>query len=284
MVWLRKRASHGALGLAAFLMLGMAAAAQEAPAAGNGKETENEALAKHRLEELTRAAARYQIVHESAGDLVLRPGPALRWSNPLRKTEDGAVFLWLAGGRPEVIASFYRYGPKGELQEDHEFQSLATGALTMRLDGRTVWAPRAPGLTLMPVPDAPIPAATAPERLRQMRALAREFHAFFDGETDKTELRLLTQPLYRYESKGREVLDGALFAFVQTTDPEVLLAIEERPGPGGAPAWHYGFARMSMVFLKAKHKDRDVWRADWAHDLDSPAQPYVTLPAVLPSH
>jgi hypothetical protein len=162
--------------------------------------------------------------------------------------------------------------------EDHEFQSLATVGLTASRDGATIWTPRDAGMTLAPIPGAPKPAGSPAERLRQMRALAQEFHAFFDNDNDKSELRLLTQPLYRYEARRPDLVDGALFAFVVTTDPEVLLAIEARP-VDGKPAWHYGFARMSMVNLRAQHKDREVWRAAWAVGLQDPTGPYFTTRA-----
>jgi hypothetical protein len=164
------------------------------------------------------------------------------------------------------------------MTEDHEFQSLATIGLTATRNGQTVWAPRIVGVSLIPIPGAARPAATSTERLRHMQALAREFHAFFDTADDKSELRLLPKPLYRYESKDPSLRDGALFAFVVTTDHEVLLAIETRP-IGGDLAWHYGFARMSMVNLRAQHKGRTVWNADWVYDLEAPNKPYVTLRA-----
>ena len=100
-------------------------------------------------------------------------------------------------------------------------------------------------------PELPQPAATAAERLRQIRDLAREFRASVDLENGGTELRRLSQPLFRYQSKS----DGAVFAFVLATDPEALLLIDERSGEGG-PAWHYAFARMSNHSLAAKRRDR----------------------------
>jgi hypothetical protein len=164
--------------------------------------------------------------------------------------------------------------------EDDEFESLATTGLRATRDGQAVWVPRTAGVELASVPGAPKPAATAAERLRQMRALAHEFHAFFDLPKEKSELRLLAKPLYRYETNRPDLPDGALFAFVQATDPEVLLVIEARSAGGGsAPVWHYGFARMSMVNLRAQHKDRNVWSVNWASNYEDPNQPYVTLRA-----
>jgi hypothetical protein len=232
------------------------------------------------FERLKQAAAGYRIVVNSdAGrprDLVVIPEPVLRWTNPLRRTFAGATFVWVRDGRPEVVGSFFRYTEDGKAVEDDEFQSLATTSVTAIRSDQQVWAPRAAGIVLAPVPGAPKPAATLLERLRQMHALASEFHAYIDTDKDQTELRLLPKPLYRYRTNRPDLLDGALFAFVLTTDPEVLLVIEARP-VNGAVAWHYGFARMSMINLRGRHKDRDVWRVSWAYALQDPSEPYVTL-------
>jgi hypothetical protein len=232
--------------------------------------------------ELKQAAARYRIVTNSDSPkiLVLGPEPVLHWTNPLRGTVAGAVFVWVVDGRPEAIASLFQYTSEGKTVEDDEFQSLATTGLRATRDGQPVWVPQAAGVELTPIPGGPKPAATAAERLRQMRALAQEFHAFFDLREEKSELRLLPKPLYRYETNRPDLPDGALFTFVQATDPEVLLLIEARTAGGGnAPVWQYGFARMSMVNLRAQHKDRNVWRVNWATNYEDPNQPYVTLRA-----
>jgi hypothetical protein len=273
------------MALAVGLTRGIAGPASTAENPGGGKaakpaapDTKGEAATPPGLEHYRRAAARYAIELDSQppARLALREEPVLHWANPLRKTGNGAVFLWLDGGRPAVIASFYTYRVDGTSVEDHEFESLAITPLTATNDGRVAWAPKAGGISWQPIPGAPAPAATPATRVRQMQTLAREFRAFFDGVEDKTELRLLSRPLYRYQTEGPEADTGALFAFVQTTDPEVLLLIESRPN-AGTPAWHYGFARMSMVNLRAKHKDKDVWVADWDADRRNPSKPYVDL-------
>jgi hypothetical protein len=232
------------------------------------------------LEELKRTAARYRIATatDPPRELSAAPEPVLSWTNPLRRTVAGASFLWVVDGRPEAIASLYRFNEGGRIVEDHEFQSLATVGLSAIRDGVTIWTPQSAGMTLTPIAGAPRPAASPAERMRQMRALTQEFHAFFDNPNDQSELRLLTQPLHRYRANRPDLVDGALFAFVVTTDPEVLLAIEARP-IDGKPAWHYGFARMSMVNLRAQHKDRDVWKAEWVFDRQDPNKPYFTTRA-----
>jgi hypothetical protein len=255
--------------------------AQETPAtpAARGETPAKAERSATHLEHLRRLAASYRITLDSEPPrpLTLKPEPVLRWSNPLRKTDDGALFVWLADGRPEAVGSFYRYRREDVTQEDHEFQSLATTGLAAVRGGREVWSPREPGVSFSPIPGAPAPAGSAAERLRQMRTLARGFKARFDLPADQSELRLLSQPIYRYEAHRPDLADGALFAFVQTTDPEVLLLIEAR-GRGRDVAWCFAFARMSMVNLRAVHDDRVVWSADWADQPEDPTKPYVTLP------
>jgi hypothetical protein len=239
--------------------------------------------AARNLDRLKQAAARYRISlgTDATRELRVAPEPVLSWTNPLRGTVWGATFVWVADGRPEVVGSLFRYTDGGKTVEDDEFQSLATTGLKASRSGRTVWAPRVAGIELAPIRGAPKPAASLSERLRQMQALASEFHAFLDTENNRTELRLLPKPLYRYQTNRPELPDGALFAFVLTTDPEVLLVIEARPVDGAA-VWQYGFARMSMVNLRARHKDRDVWRVDWAIAIQDSSEPYVTLRVDLP--
>lgn len=267
--------------LALLVVLATAASGEDVPGqAGRGDASGTTATGARRFNELKEAAQTYRITlgTDPPKRLALCAEPLLRWTNPLRKTNEGAVFLWVADGRPEAVASFYRFKYERSIQEEHEFQSLALTGLTATRDGRDVWFARQAGVNLVPIPDAPVPAGTPAERLRQLRALASQFRAFFDSPTDQAELRLLARPLYRYETHRADLVDGALFAFVQATDPEVLLLIEDRPH-NGALAWQYGLARMSMVNLRAELKRQVVWRAEWDNDRFAPDKPYMTLRA-----
>jgi hypothetical protein len=80
-----------------------------------------------------------------------------------------------------------------------------------------------------------------------MKALAREFAASMkDEQGESYQLRLLTQPLVRYEPEGKQVLDGALFSFSLGTDPEVILLLEARAVKEGFQ-WHYACARFHYI-------------------------------------
>jgi len=268
-----------AAGVAVTLAAGLAARRQEGDAKAGPDDQ------KGLVERWAREVAEYTVVAHSEPEvaLTLKSEPALRWTNPERDTDGGLVFLWLGRGRPEAISCFYRVRYVGRLVEAHEFVSLAPVGLTAALRGRTVWSPPEPGLEPRPVPGASRPWATPVERLRQLRALAREFHVSVEVDTEPTELRLLPQPVARFAGADANAttdaggasrsLDGALFGFVLATDPEAWVVIDERPGSGG-PAWHYAFARMSSRSLTGRHRERRVWDAPRDRDDNNPRKPY----------
>ncbi|MBI1246237.1 hypothetical protein GC197_00145 [bacterium] len=203
----------------------------------------------------------------------LVPQPLLNWSNPERRTPAGAVYIWTLHGRPEVAMSLYPNYSK----VDHEFQSLSRYPFNAKIEGREVWNPKGPGIEMKTLETDTKPAESKVARLRQMRALAREFTASLDPRGKTKELRMLPSPIYRYSSDEKPVVvDGTIFAFVQGTDPEVLLLIEAVKGDDGASSWHYGLGRMSMVAMEVRHNDRAVWKANWAQQ--SHTTPYKVVP------
>jgi hypothetical protein len=95
-----------------------------------------------------------------------------------------------------------------------------------------------------------------------MRSLARKFSAkiFRDPPIDA---RLLPQPIHRYSDEVARIQDGALFAWVETTDPEALLLIEARPEKTEGPvSWHYRFARMTSAGIEARLGETVVFRVE----------------------
>jgi hypothetical protein len=88
-------------------------------------------------------------------------------------------------------------------------------------------------------------------------------------------LRLLTTPIYRYGDPKSEVIDGALLAFAQGTDPELLLLLEARAA-AERRQWHYAIARLTMWELEARFEGRAVWSAREDRNAD-PKQPCLTI-------
>jgi hypothetical protein len=214
----------------------------------------------------------------------LRPLSVLRWRNASRGQEGEAMMvLWLHEGRPEAMASIYPW--MSELQ--HEFVSLSRGeALVAKENGAVVWSPATFGVAFRDVPGAPSPAETRPARLQQMKALADRFKATMTGwranDSDREELRLLPRPLHRYPSSSASPLaDGAVFAFVQGTDPEALLVLED-PQDGGRARWQFALVRATSGGLEARLNGAIIWTAEKQPGSSDPARPYATLRHPLP--
>ncbi len=217
-------------------------------------------------------SALHRTLDESAGQYAIYPDLqatdplklrcVLRWANQTRGSVDGATYIWTSRGRP--VAAVCCYPWYEEICDN--FQSLARAPIRAERDSNVVWQPKAAGVTFEKVPDAPVPAASATARLRQMKSLARSFTVtllgWAPGDPDREELRLLQQPVYRYECDERELLDGALFAYVQGTDPEALLMIEAVPTESEENEWVFAFARRTSGWLEAQHGDRVVWKAE----------------------
>ena len=217
----------------------------------------------------------------------LDPQPVLRWRNVIRGQEGEAMMVvWPHNGRPVAMASIYPW--QGKMS--HEFDSLSREAKVIARDkDRVIWSPQTAGVEFKDVPAAPKPAKTHAERLRQMKAIAERFKATMTGwlgdDTDREELRLLPRPLYRYDVKNAKepdpnLLDGALFAYVQGTDPEVVLVLEAI-GTAKKSAWQYAFVRATSGGLEVKLGREVVWTATKAPANRNPTLPHFTMQRVL---
>ncbi len=165
-----------------------------------------------------------------------------------------------------MVASIFSHPHEGRRERVlcHELHSLSEAMLVVDRDSPNRWEPKAPGVDLKPVPDAPTPADSPAQRGVQTPG---DRPRLLRPEPERRrpvawDLRLLPKPLYRYESTDPEVIDGAVFALVSSagTDPEIILLLEARKTPQG-PRWTYGAARFSDMSLWLKHKDREVWNA-----------------------
>jgi len=235
---------------------------------------------EQRLAFALNAAANYsfRIGNRDASAVKLHREPVLRWNNKVVREDDGMLFLWTEGdkGRPVAAAQFFVV----DSDWHHEFQSLSQDRFDVRFAGdagRWSWQPDRPGVELARADGIDPPAGSATQRLRQMKSIAERFSAAVDRNDNfnsPEQLRLLTTPVYRYSAPDQGIADGALFAFVQGTNPEVLILIEAFEGDPAVRSWRYGFARMSSFNLRVQRENRVVWRRDRedvpTRDLTSP--------------
>ncbi len=208
----------------------------------------------------------FPLFEKQASEYVVRVGteatearmltePVLRWQQPIRGGDDGALYLWVRDGRPVAAVTFFTFKwPDGKRCISHERHSFVTEPIQAAWRDRIVWKTSLPGLTFKPVPDAPRPAGAAGPRLRQMQAIMRDFSANTVDEKGLTwPLRPLSKPLYRFESRD----DGAVFAMVQGTDPEAFVLLHVR-GKGEDVRWEYAVTRFTDLEIHGRLKGREV--------------------------
>ena len=186
--------------------------------------------------------------------------PVLRYSNPVGLSSDGATFLWLAGTRPAAVVSFSLRRPNNAVYR--ECTSLWPHPLDCWHNGASIWSPKIGGLLEQRLPDAPAPAMSEARRLSQIRDISKRFSSTWHHSrtNERTELNILPTPIYRFTSESDGILDGALFAFVITNDPEMLLLLEAvRDKPDAAAYWRYSLARMSSLKEVVRFDDQEIW-------------------------
>jgi hypothetical protein len=237
-----------------------------------------------RLNELIEKSVNwYDVLPAADATTVLVPQPVLRWRNVIRGQEGEAMMVvWAHHGRPVAMASIYPW--QGKM--NHEFDSLSRDKKVIARDkDQVIWSPETAGVEFRDVPDAPGPAKTPAERLRQMKGIAERFKATMTGweadNSDREDLRLLPRPLYRYDGRNLKdadpnLLDGALFAYVMGTDPEVVLVLEA-VGTAEKAAWQYAFARATSGGLEVKLGNAVVWTAEKGPANRIPTLPHFTM-------
>lgn len=231
----------------------------------------------------------YQVFPDAYSKTALRPQPVMRWRNVARgQAGEAMMVIWADHGRSLAFASIYPW--EGHLC--HEFGSLSRGNKLVARDKDTViWAPNVAGIEFKDIPEfkddpeASPPGDTPHARLRQMKLIAGRFKATMTGwkgdDSDREELRLLPRPLYRYDFKGvkeppANLVDGAVFAFVMGTDPEVVMVLEVI-GPSNEVRWQYAFARATSGGLEVKLEGQTIWTAEKFPANRVPTNPQVTV-------
>jgi hypothetical protein len=200
--------------------------------------------------------------------LVMQEEPVIRWPNPTREVRDGATFVWTRDSRPQAITCVWKQNGFHWFA----FQSLSEGPIIAEHGGAAFWRPEKSDMMFQELTDAPEPGDTTARRLIQMKDLARRFNCrLIRLNATKEELRLLPKPLYRYAPTDDKLLDGAMFAFVQGTDPEVIVSIEARRIDEKV-SWHYAVTRRCALGLEADLDDKPVWSAPYS--LGSSSEPW----------
>jgi hypothetical protein len=187
--------------------------------------------------------------------------PLLRYADNTRYNNEATLWIWSSSGRPTAIAAIELYPrhPKGP-QWLYEIASLSTERIAAQRKDTLDWTANEPGLKLTALVGADPPTDKPVRRLGQMKTLLRRFAAHETTATEgRIELRALTNPLYRYGDSANEVTDGAIFAFANGTNPEILLVLEASSAKGEPAVWQYALAQMTGGVVSVHLDEKEVW-------------------------
>lgn len=216
-----------------------------------------------------------EIEDESA--LKFSQHPLLRYHDQSREAGQGVkgvvdATLWRLGtaGRPKAIVTLEIYlVAKGSPLLTYEFVSLTPQKFGMAVPNPQgyQWLPHSTLLAMETLDDDSPPAATPRGRLAQMRDLARRFTAQEQLNGEKISLRMLAQPIDRYDDANADILDGTVFVFANGTNPEMGLLLE-----CSDKHWSYGLFRLASASLFAQFdgKPLDVAAKPQGYPVDAP--------------
>lgn len=218
--------------------------------------------AQARLDYMLKSAGKYLVTDGDERQLELHADPLLRFNNTVSGVPDGVLVMWKDGARPAAFAQVFQI--KDGLWI-HEAQSVARSPLRFELDGESKWTPREAAPEFKMLDGAPTPAGSPGARRLQTRQLVERFTGTddfkispSDAESERSELRRLPTPVYRYSAPDAGVIEGAVFAYVHGTDPELLLILEARR-EGDVSGWYYALAAMTCWGVQARLDGEEVW-------------------------
>lgn len=237
-----------------------------------GAEDATDAERQMEVSSMVKAVAeRCRFSSDTNHPFVQHPEPILRWSNPTAGSVYGDVYVWTDQGRPAVIAGAYRWFSP-DWGDTLEVCSVSSGPVLGEKNDVTFWMPDKAGIEFQTLTDVDPPGNIAAARLARMRWIVDDFVVELTDTRGtngvKRRLRPLSRPVYRYPAPTADskYVDGALFAFVEGTDPEVFLLVEAAEGNAG-PEWRFGVARMNRDELQVTHKNVVVWTVPYLDEV-----------------
>lgn len=206
----------------------------------------------------------------------LRDVPVLVFGDSARANGNGTLWAFGKTGRPLAMLELYQ--PTGRNENwIHAVSLTSPGLVALKTPLGSKWTPEKSQITPQLFPKADKPAAKETVRLRQLKEMSRRFtaHEFWDPENSRFELRLLVQPVLRYQDAKSQIQDGAVFALAHRTNPEVVVLIEAIGNSPEEAKWHYGLARMGSAEMHVAIDDEEVWKVDRAVGVvGKPTDPY----------
>jgi len=193
------------------------------------------------------------------GPIEMLPNPLLLYGDAARNNEAGTLWAWGKSGRPVAFLELYRN--VGDGQPWAHALTLTSPEL-IQLDTPTGhrWTPKKSHFVLQDVPDSRDVGGQPAMRLRQMKEISRRFeaHEFWDPNNSRFELRLLVQPVLRYQDEPAKLIDAAVFVLAHGTNPKVLVQIEAHAAEKSS-RWKYSLVRLGSAEFHVLLDGKEVW-------------------------
>lgn len=206
------------------------------------------------------------------------PNPLMTYGDAARNNEAGTMWAWGKTGRPTAILELYRNIGSGQPWV-HAMTLTSPQLIQLVAPNNRRWTPQKSHFVLQDIPNSPEVGGQPAIRLRQMKEISRRFeaHEFWDPNNSRFELRLLVQPVHRYQDEATQLTDGAVFVLAHGTNPEVLLQIETHASDK-PPRWKYSLARLGSAELHVLLDGKEVWTESRTPGVvGQPTDPYWLL-------
>lgn len=230
-----------------------------------GDETSDDDYRAAQLKRMKGIADQFEIEVSSeskSAKAQVMPKPLLRYNDSTRRLDESTLWLWVERQRPIAFMAIEFYPQRRDSQRWlFEIVSLADSKIEVARGDGWMWRAKQPGIVRRPLPGDMQPADKPALRLTQARQIRQRFAAHEKANIGgRIELRPLTNPMYRYADEESGVIDGAVFAFANGTNPEVLLLLEaQHNSTTKSTIWAYGFAQMTGAEVYASLDDQEVW-------------------------
>lgn len=238
--------------------------------------TQQETLSTARMKAMTKRVAALQATDKSGKAIPLIRPPLFRYTDPIRKTNDGVISAWgTKSGRPTaMIGLFTEPANANQISWSYEFIALASPGFKISSSkpySGFVWAPKSSELEwkMWQRPGKQLKKSKVAVR-NQLKALSSKF-LVKERMRGLHRLRRLPKAILEYDDKKAGILLGTSFLFVYGTNPEAIVMLEcrENDKADAGISWHYAFARATAAEVWAELDGVVVWKPDIAWQSDS---------------
>lgn len=225
-------------------------------------EDPNDAARDAHRRKMRQVAESFEVsVSQPVSSAKLAADPLFRYTDATRQLHESTLWLWGSKGRPIAVMAieYYPNQPK-KTPWLFEIVSLSNARIQARHATEFEWQAEQPAAVFRDLPDAGVPADRPALRLAQMRQLLRRFTASESAVIEgRIELRPIANALHRYDDVTLQVMDGAIFAFANGTNPEVFVLLEAHAVSGASATWKYSLAQMTGGSVAVNLDGVEVW-------------------------